>query len=508
MAGATTIETAYLDRHRLDAAVGGGRLGDDWAVWARKAMDDSGLPDGLPLLFVDGELFEPAWRWQRSMPLATAASTRRRYTNDVRRLVEFLTERGRPFASLTATDVKAYALERSSRTAASTWKVEEAALMSFLRFCTEGDGTSWRVFRTNPWPLWRTARGARSALRRPPDTVPAVPRFLDDDELRWFLVAGVEGRHPTTGEPLRGGPVPAPLFARRDLALAAFLVTTGARIGEARLVLVDEIPVEPARHPWPSVWLRLGGERAKTRGGEVPFDPSVGTLVGLWYRSTERADLVDRAQPRLGGLLRSQRLFVVEETSRASNGELCWLGRWEGRRRRFSATTLTRAAAAAAVRLVDGRIEPLTLWQGPRSGGLPISADAIEHVFAEATLRAAVVSGCPFGEHLKPRSVVRPDGRRRRAGGITAHLLRHSAAVRWMVELEQERRRRDQGAGTRTPGLPPGGFNSLLLVQTWLRHRSHETTLRYQTCYLSRRWLERTLGDGLRLALATGSVHQ
>lgn len=507
--GAMTVDTTYLDRRRLETAADAGRLDAEWVSWAVEALDACGLPDGLPLLFVGNELFEPAWRWQRSMPLATAPATRRRYINDVRRLLEFLSRQGRSFESLTAMDLRAYALERSGRTAASTWKVEEAALMSFLRFCTEGDGSGWRIFLVNPWPLWRTARGSRSALRRPPDTLPPSPRFLDDDELHWFLVAGIEGRHPVIGTTLTNREVglPAPLLPRRDLALASFLVTTGARLGEARLILIDEIPAEPARHPWPSIWLRLGGERAKTRGGEVPFDPAVGTLMGLWYRSGERADLVDRAQLHLRSRLRSGRLFVVDDTSRAG-GEVVWRGSWEGRRRRFTATTLPRDAAAAAVRIVDGRIEPLTLWQGPRSGGLPVSPDAVEAVFAEATARAAVVAGCPFAEHLKPRHVAGHDGRKRRAGGVGAHVLRHTAAVRWMVALEQERLRREQAGGTQTPGLPPGMFNSLLLVQRWLRHRRYETTLRYQTCYLSRRWVERALGDGLHLAVVTGAVHR
>jgi hypothetical protein len=75
-----------------------------------------------------------------------------------------------------------------------------------------------------------------------------------------------------------------------------------------------------------------------------------------------------------------------------------------------------------------------------------------------------------------------------------------------LVELEQERARRERGRVTMAPGIPPGSFNSLLLVQTWLRHRRLETTLGYQSCLWSRRWVERALGDGLQLVLATGEV--
>jgi len=270
---------------------------------------------------------------------------------------------------------------------------------------------------------------------------------------------------------------------------------------EARLVLVDEIPTDLGRHPWPSVWMRLGGQRAKTRGGEVPFDHEVGRLLGRWYRSEARAEMVERAQPHLQQMDREGRLFVVDDTAKDARGEVRWRGRWLGQCRRFTTTTLSREAAYHAVRMVDGRIEPLTLWQGWRSGGLPISPDGFEDVFREAALRAVEHPDCPFADHLKPIVTFDAGGRQHTRGGITAHMLRHTAAVRWMVELEQELRRRDTSGGMRVPGLPPGRFNSLLMVQAWLRHRRYSTTERYQTCYLSRRWVERALGESLRLAL-------
>jgi hypothetical protein len=273
---------------------------------------------------------------------------------------------------------------------------------------------------------------------------------------------------------------------------------------EARLVPVDEVPTDPGRRWWPSVWMRLGGGRAKTRGGEVPFDPEVARLIGRRYRSDARAAIVERAQPRLEQVRRDGRLFVVDDTAKDARGEVTWRGGWLGRRRRFTTTTLSRKAAYHAVRIVEGRIEPLTLWQGWRSGGLAVSSDAFEEVLREAALGAAAHPACPFAEHLKPVVTIDAHGRRHTRGGITAHILRHSAAVCWMVELEQELARRETSAGARVPGLPPGRFNSLLMVQAWLRHRRYTTTQRYQTCYLCRRWVERQLGESLRLALEPG----
>lgn len=499
-----SAELVFLNRSRLSSAAG---VPGEWSAWALVAMDRCGLPDGFPVLAMDGSVFEPAWRWQRAAPAALAPATRKRYMRDVRRLIEFLADRGVAFGAVTPTDLRSYAESRRRETAASTWSVEEAALMSFFSFCTAGDGSGWRVFETNPWPMWRTARGSRSALHRPPDTVPAVPRFLDDDELRWFLLAGIQGVNPSAMAPLaEGWPVPAPLVPARDLAFVSLALATGARMTEARLVLVDEIPTDPGRRPWPSVWMRLGGERAKTRGGEVPFDPRVGALVGAWYRSAERAEMVNAAQGHLERLRRSGRLFVVDETSKDARGEVTWRGSWLGRRRRFTTTTLPRDAAHHAVRVdAGGRIEPLTLWQGWRTKGLPLSADAIEDVLRDAARRAIAHDDCPFADYLRPTVTVDARGGRRSRGGVSAHMLRHTAAVNWMVELEQELRRRDVGVRSRPAGLPPGRFNSLLMVQAWLRHRRYATTERYQTCYLSRRWVERELGSTLRLALGGGS---
>ena len=200
------------------------------------------------------------------------------------------------------------------------------------------------------------------------------------------------------------------------------------------------------------------------------------------------------------GCAEADKLFVVDDTTRLVGGGTAWRGRWMGRRRRFTTTTLPRSAAQHTVRMVVGRIEPLTMWQGWRSGGLPDPR-------TPSRMCCARRPGGPA--HIRPvqrlpAAHLKADGHGRLGtrGGVGAHMLRHTAAVRWMVELEQELQRRRRQAGIRTPGLPPGSFNTLLLVQAWLRHRRYSTTERYQTCYLSRRWVERNLGASLRLALS------
>jgi hypothetical protein len=70
-----------------------GRVDADMLAWAESTMDGCGIPDGLPVVIVAGEVFEPAWRWQRAVPQSQASGTRKRYMRDVRRLVAYLGER-------------------------------------------------------------------------------------------------------------------------------------------------------------------------------------------------------------------------------------------------------------------------------------------------------------------------------------------------------------------------------------------------------------------------------
>ena len=251
----------FLDRSRLRAAQLSGHLDASTAGWAEGVMDSTGIPDGLPVITCGETVFEPAWRWQRSAPQAQAAATRTRYMLTFAAWWHFWRPGGFCSRGPRARTCELSRQERRSATSAATWAVEETALMSFFRFCSGEGQDGWRVFDRNPWPLWRTARSDRSALRRPADTLPATPRFLDDDELRHFLLAGIQGRDPTSGELLADDwPVGTPLVPERDLAFATFVLATGARMTEARLVLIDEILTDVAWHPWPSVWMQSVGK--------------------------------------------------------------------------------------------------------------------------------------------------------------------------------------------------------------------------------------------------------
>lgn len=73
-----------------------------------------------------------------------------------------------------------------------------------------------------------------------------------------FLRVGVQGLDPYEDVPLPDDwPVPAPLLPTRDVALAGLMVAAGTRVSEARLVLIDEVPAETTKRPWPSLWMRF-----------------------------------------------------------------------------------------------------------------------------------------------------------------------------------------------------------------------------------------------------------
>jgi hypothetical protein len=90
-------------------------------------------------------------------------------------------------------------------------------------------------------------------------------------------------------------------------------------------------------------------------------------------------------------------------------------------------------------------------------------------------------------------------------------MLRHTAAVNWLVDLTLENRRRERelrGASVRHYNLPSSGcFEPMHYVRTWLRHVNESTTRLYQTWVRRHDWPpERALGAGARDLIADRDV--
>ena len=480
-------------RLALREAHAAGLLDDGAYAEAVVLMDELGVVDGAPIV-VDGDGWVAVVQgWLDRMPRRYAASTRRRYAQHALRLFEHLRDQGLTFADVDAELLEGWAQRRQRGRSGSSWTQEEHALMGLFDWLASPDNPD-RLFEVSPWPLWRAGTRVTSRLAARPPSLSRRVRMLDDVEWCWFRNVGLAAR-------AAGPDTLPPRHPERDVVFGDLLVTTGLRLNEARLLLIDEIPQPDARQrrqPWPNTMLFAGGARAKTRGGWVPFVPEVGDRIWDWWESPARQAIVEAAQPTLRRRRDAGLLFVVEETV-ADRGRLTFSGRWLGAEVCWTADMLPAEPAAAAVRLQDARVVPLTIWQTDANGGQPMSGSAWRQLFAEATVRVADTGGHPLGDDVL-RWRRQPDGSSRPVGGISPHMLRHTAAVNWLVDLTLESRRR---AGGRQPvrhhNLPSAGpFDPMFYVRTWLRHVTVDTTLQYQTWVHRQDWPEhRQLGAGV-----------
>lgn len=159
------FEVVYVSGGRLLDAAESGRVDRETVRWALEVMGSAGVPDGMPVITVGTAIADVFWRWFRSMPVRMAPATRRKYAGHVRMFANFLAARGVAFGDLCEADIRAYALKRQSETAASSWKVEEAALMPFVRFCSEQDSDGFRVFDVNRGRCGTRLRGCGRRCR-------------------------------------------------------------------------------------------------------------------------------------------------------------------------------------------------------------------------------------------------------------------------------------------------------------------------------------------------------
>ena len=488
-----TVRLVSHSRLALREAHAAGLLDDVTYTDASGLMDELGVVDGAPIAVDGDEWVTDIQGWLDRMPRRYAASTRCRYARHALRLQEHLTSNGLEFADVDAELLEGWAQTRQRGRSGNSWAQEELALIGLFHWLASPDNPH-RRFETSPWPLWRSGSRVTSKLAARPPSLSRKVRMLDDVEWPWFRNVGIAGR--SAGD----GTLP-PRYPARDIAFADLPVTSGLRLNEARLLLIDEVPQPDTRtrtQPWPSTMLFAGGARAKTRGGPVPLLPEVADSLWDWWESPTRATIVDAAQTTLRRKLNAGLLFVVEEVT-ADRGRTSFAGTWLGEDRHWTADTLPPKSAAAAVRLDGSRVVPLTIWQTDANGGQPMSDSALRQLFAEATVRVAGTGHHPLGDDLL-RWRRSADGTSRLTGGVSPHVARHTAAVNWLVDLTLESRRRAAGhQPIRHHNLPSAGpFDPMFYVRTWLRHVNVDTTLQYQTWVHRHDWpTDRKLGAGV-----------
>jgi integrase len=191
--------------------------------------------------------------------------------------------------------------------------------------------------------------------------------------------------------------------SQRDCAFADGLYGTGLRLSEWASVLIAELPADDPSRGYYTDW--LASACAKNSRGRRYWMPRSVLVDVLAYSEGERAAAVVRAR-QAGRYEVAGEVLVLERVLARRRVEISDAA---GDRSTVSLDALTPGARARLLRRCPGGLEPAGLWLN--EDGLPRAAHGWSHTFDSANERVA------------------------RAGlsGVraTAHMLRHSFALRW-----------------------------------------------------------------------------
>ncbi|MGW5317875.1 hypothetical protein [Nocardia thailandica] len=383
-----------------------------------------------------------------------AEGTRRKYATGLALWLGFLDAVGCCWADATAEQVDAWKFWRMSdeanprRVAGGTVKSGLVAISAFYAWAEPRYGV--------PNPVQRNT--IRLGTGRPVEGLRAAPRVVRDRNVKWLDPAGYR-RWRDTG--LRGFSVDGVELerwrgrcAQRDCAFVDGLYGTGLRLSEWGSVLLTELPFDDPTRSFMTCMMAAacakGGVRRKY------WMPRSVLVDALAYVEGERAGAVRRARAAgvydrvrdrllLGRVLGGRRIEVRDSAGRRSSLSLDVLGP-VARRRLFRET--------------ERGIEPVAVWLN--ENGLPRAPHGWQHTFVTANARVA------------------------RAGlsglAVTAHMMRHSFALRWFSvgRLVYERRFAHLDAGEMRDLRAQFG-DTWYFVMTLLGHRTVATTM---DCYL------------------------
>ncbi|MFR9779246.1 tyrosine-type recombinase/integrase [Micromonospora sp. MS34] len=358
-------------------------------------------------------------------------------------LDEYWAERGEPKVDLTdavRADLVAYRNSRKRVLELTSLATEMGCISGFFRYAV---AMNW--VPSDPVPRWagRNMLMPRTRKRR-------TAKFLKAEQTRHFLDVGLRGDG--------ADPEFAPAYPERDYCYGLLLASTGLRREECAFLLDCEVP-RPGQMPVGDLHaFRRAGKKDVTRTSYVTQE--VAQAVDL-YRVTERAAIVQRAQPTLRGLRREGRLHLVDGvTTRHNRPHVIEDGH------QVPVEGLTDEQRAVAAYVTDeGTIEPLGLFLSSR-GGLPPVLGYWNELFANARDRVA-----ERGDALRPPQHIT----------VSPHTMRHTYAVRMLHGLMQEGRER-----TGNPYYLLA--NPVLTVMELLGHASMNTTQDY--LFAAETWTE------------------
>ena len=445
-----------IDRRRLRKA-GDGELvpGGPTAETLIGLFDREGLPDKYPFIMgasasVDGADHVNKYllnafrdRAYKLRPLSAFHAT------VLRRFLEFLWERaGRPVEMTTATtnDLVAYKEKKLQVLQSSSWDTEIGCLGSFFSWAQKSG-----LMATDPIPRWGT-RGRNTLVERVADYT--TPKFLQDNELHFFLSVGLRGDNVFANRPVKflAGVPPKPAGPIRGFTFAHVQATTGLRREEAARLLDVEVPTLSQENGYRPKFFGSDtyqficyGKGGKPRAVHMLADTAAEIDV---YRDGERKIAIDAAQSSLKKRIGVDLLIVDEIRVRSGKAQVYLGDVWRA---------VDRLSSDERARLVSitehGRIEPLGLFV--TRSGLPPALNAVNEWFANANERLAACDH-PYRPSIH----------------VSTHTMRHSFAVQTLAALMQQ--------PPRLPGNPYAlVMNPVFTIQLLLGHSDLKTTYRY-----------------------------
>lgn len=383
--------------------------------WAKR----HGTQLGQPILIrADGRLAVEVNEFFASARLRSCRhGTRRKYAFAVATWLGFLDVIARPWHEASPDDVDAFKYWRMTddmnpaRVAGGTMRSDLVALSAFYEWADRVHGVGNPILRLPP-------RVTHS--RATPPGFRASPHIVRDRDVKWLDPGGYRRWRDVglRGVNLLGVEDPAwrGRNPQRDTAFTDGLYGTGLRLTEWASVLSIEIPVPGEIGDRGFVTCRLASACAKGGRGRRFWMPRQIVFDVAAYIEGERAQAVRRARAE-GRYEQTEGRRVVQ---RVLGGRRLQLSDDLGAVSVVSWDALAPAARRRLFRRDDAGLNPLALWLN--EDGMPREPHGWQHTFTTANRRVARVGLVGVA--------------------ATAHMLRHSFALRWFAvgRLMYERR--------------------------------------------------------------------
>lgn len=217
-----------------------------------------------------------------------APQTRRFYSCQVGRLVQWVAEKAIPLEEFKARNFRAYMAYRASVVSVRTTLHDANCCRVFFRFCLRN-----RHIPADPF--------ADYEIPRPPEANVKTP---DADQLHRFLRAIERRWDPATNPAIRHQPSALRRFIRtRDYAISALLIETGCRIGDAcNLEFADYDPKG----------MMVTFRATKTRTTKyAPITEDLVKAVEPWLKERKRVEMNREGDIALGKQPRCEPLFFI-----------------------------------------------------------------------------------------------------------------------------------------------------------------------------------------------------